>query len=342
MDGQVGLSKSSSAISADATGEPVRMAMIEISNNGKWLEVPALDIDGMTIILRGGLIKIAAIHDEQWLERQVEDPEVYIKKLKDGTALGSRADIFTFTQKLPATSPKYRYPMEWESLAVVRLNGFDEWWKSLPQETRKNVRRSQKRGVVIAVQKLDEKIIKGLMELNNDSTMKQGKPNKHYGKTFEQVKKDYSSFLDRSDLVGAYSGEELIGLLKIVYRGEVASILQCFSKARHHDKRPNNALLAKAIELCSEKGISYLTYGLFKYGNKTESPFLEFKIRNGFEEVLVPRFYVPLTGWGSICVASKLYRGPLAMLPHRVLKIGVNLRAQLYLLKHRLAGVAQW
>ncbi len=220
--------------------------------------------------------------------------------------------------------------MEWESLAAIRLTSFKEWWEKLPQETRKNVRRSQKRGVVVTVREFGDDLIRGLMELNNDSPKRQGRPNTHHGKTFDQVKKDYSSFLDRSDLIGAYFGNELIGLVKIVYRGEVASILQCLPKASHHDKRPANALLAKAVKLCEEKGISYLTYGMFRYGNKRDNPLLEFKIRNGFEEILTPRFYVPLTRWGALCIKLKLHRGLLGILPHSVLTLGVTARAKWY------------
>lgn len=303
---------------------------IEISLKGKWIRVPALNVNGKSIIVTGRWIKVAAIHDEQWLDSEVEDPEVCVKKLKQQESPRLQADIFTFTQKLPATLPKYKYRMEWDSVAAVRLTSFKEWWEKLPQETRKNVRRSQKRGVVVAVKEFEDEVIRGLMELNNDSPLRQGKPNTHYGKTFDQVKKDYSSFLDRSDLIGAYVGDELIGLLKIVYRGEVASILQCLPKASHLDKRPTNALIAKAVELCEAKGASYLTYGMFNYGNKRDSPLREFKIRNGFEEVLLPRFYVPITSWGKLCLKAKLHHGLLEILPQSVITFGVNVRTRWY------------
>ena len=116
--------------------------------------------------------------------------------------------------------------------------------------------------------------------------------------------------------------------MKIVYRGEVASILNFLPKASHDDKRPANALVAKAVELCAAKGVSYLTYGMFNYGNKHDSPLREFKIRNGFGEVLVPRFYVPLTGWGALCMKLQLHRGALGILPHRVITLGVAARAK--------------
>ena len=313
----------------------------EIYVKGKWVKVPALEFDGMTVVIRGKWLKMAVICSEEWLETELKEPERCVSMLMDQGTAGLRADVFTFTQKLPATVPKYAYPMEWESVAAVRINSFKEWWGGLPQATRKNVRRSQKRGVVVTVREFDDDLIRELVGLNNDSPIRQGVRNEQYGKSFDQIKKDYSSFLDRSHFICAYVGNELIGFLKLVYRGEVASLLNLLPKASHHDKRPGNALIAKAVELCESKGVSYLTYGLFNYGNKRESPLREFKVRNGFSEILVPRFYIPLTRWGRLCFRAKFHRGLIGILPHRVVTLGVGVRAKWYGLKAR-AGVAQW
>ena len=188
---------------------------------------------------------------------------------------------------------------------------------------------------MINVKSLDDELIKGIVEVNNDSPVRQRIRFTHYGKTFEQVKKDQSSFLDRSDFICAYVGSELIGFMKIIYRGQVASILQILPKSSHYDKRPANALVAKAIELCEAKGVSYLTYGMFNYGNKRDSPLRDFKIRNGFEEILVPKFFVPLTMWGSLCVKMKLHRGLLGILPTRVITAVVRARAMWYDFKQK-------
>lgn len=309
----------------------------EIYVKGKWVRVPALDVNDKTIVIRGRWLKMAGIRNEEWLETELEDPERCVRELKKQRPRGGRADIFTFTQKLPATLPKYQYPMEWGSVAAIRLASFKEWWEKLPQATRKNVRRSQKRGVVVTVREFDDDLVRELVELNNDSPMRQGVRNVQYGKPFDQVKKDFSSFLDRSDFICAYLGSELIGFLKVVYRGEVASILNLLPKTGHDDKRPANAMVAKLVELCAAKGVSYLTYGMFNYGNKRESPLREFKIRNGFGEILVPRFYVPLTRWGTLCMKLKFHRGLLGILPHRVIMMGVGARTKWYNLKQLIS-----
>lgn len=302
----------------------------EMYVKGKWVRMPALDVDDKTIVVRGKWLKLAVIRSEEWLETEVADPEYCVRHLKEQHQHGLRADIFTFTQKLPSTAPKYNYPIEWDSIAAIRLVSFKGWWESLPQETRKNVRRSQKRGVVITVRTFDDNLVRGLVELNNDNPVRQGERNIQYGKTFDQVKKDYSSFLDRSDLICAYFGDELIGFLKLVYRGGIASILNFLPKTSHADKRPANALIAKAVELCAAKNISYVTYGMFNYGNKRDSSLREFKVRNGFEEILVPRYYIPLTIWGNISMKAKLHLGILGILPPRVITLGIKLRSGWY------------
>jgi hypothetical protein len=310
---------------------------IEISVKGKWISVPALSVNGKNIIVKGSWVRQAIIEAEEWLETEVDNPELCIGALKAEPSHGLRADIFAFTQKLPATSPKYSYPFEWHSTAAVHITTFKHWWDKLPQETRKNVRRSQKRGVIVSVKRMDDELIKKIIQVNNDSPIRQRLPFSHYGKTFEQVKRDQSSFLDRSDFICACVGSELIGFMKVVYRGQVASILQMLPRASHYDKRPANALIAKAIELCELKGVSYLTYGMFNYGNKRDSPLRDFKIRNGFEEIPVPKFYVPLTRWGVFCVKMKLHRGPLGLLPSSVIKAGVKARAVWYIVRHKMS-----
>jgi hypothetical protein len=310
---------------------------IEISAKGKWVKVPALDIRGRYITVKGSLVKLAVIHDEWWLATELEDPEECAKQLKAQKFGGLRADIFIFSQKMPGSTPKHPYPMELESVAAARTANFKQWWESLPQESRKNVRRSQKRGVVIRIQELDEELIKSIAGVNNESPMRQGVPNAHYGKSLERVKKDHESFLDRSDFICAYLENEMIGYMKVVYKGDVAAVLNLAVKTSHNDKRPANALIAAAAERCAMKGVVYLTYGLFNYGNKRDSPLREFKSRNGFEEVLTPKYYVPLTAWGKLCMKMGIHRGILGILPHSLITLGIDARSKWYTLKQFLS-----
>jgi hypothetical protein len=303
---------------------------IEISVKGKWFQVPALKVDGASIVRKGKWLRIASVNAEQWLETAVEDPERCIQALKNEPATGLRSDIFTFSQKLPDIEPRFRYPMELESFAVIRVDSFDEWWRALPQESRKNVRRAEKRGVTVEVRGVDDTLIDGLVALNNDSPLRQGKVYTHFGKSREQVARDQLDFLDRSDYICAFAENELIGVVKLVYRGDSASILTFLSKSSHNDKRPANAILSKVVEICDKKKLKYVTFGLFNYHNKQDSSLREFKIRNGFEEMLVPRYYVPLTLRGKFGLKLKLHHGIQGILPQRVMSELVALRARWY------------
>ena len=306
---------------------------IESNVKGEWAMVPALNVNGINVTVTNELLRIAHVHDEEWLDGEIQDPELCVQALKSDVPDALRADIFTFAQKLPSTLPKYSYPMERESIAAIRVTSFNHWWEALPQVTRKNVRRAQKRGVDVSVRKLDDSLIRDIVELTKDSPIRQGKRFVHFGKTFDQTKKDQSTHLDRSDFICAYSGSELIGLAKIVYGGSVASILQFLPKASQQDKRPANALIAKMVEVCEANRISHLVYGQFNYGNKRNSSLLEFKIRNGFEEIFVPRFYVPLNAKGVLGLKLNLHQGLVGMLPNSLINAGLNLREKWYELR---------
>jgi hypothetical protein len=303
---------------------------VEIRVRGRWVTEPVVDVNGMKLIATGKWFRTARVRGEEMMENELENPELCLRKLRDGGNRVLKADIFSFTQKIPATRPKHPYCMEWESVAAIRLVSFKEWWENLPQETRKNVRRSAKRGVVVRIKDFDDELIHGIRQVNDDAPLRQGMPNAYYGKSSEETRKLYGEFVGRSDFICAYFGDELIGFLHLVYRGEVASILNLTTKPSHHDKRPANALVAKAAEVCQSKSVSYITYGLFNYGNKGDNPLREFKLRNGFDEILVPRFFVPLTQWGELCMKTKLYRGPVGILPRSVVTVGVGARALWY------------
>jgi hypothetical protein len=319
----------------------VTVSTSEVCIAGEWKQVPCIHVADKTIVVTGKQVRVASVHDEDWLETELEDPETCVNELRRQSERGLRIDVVTFAQKLPNTTPRYSYPLEPESIAAVRMCSFKQWWESLPQETRKNVRRSQKRGVEIRLVELGDELVSAIAAINNESERRQGRRFPHYGKSLNQVRRDYSSFLDRSDMIGAYYGTELIGLLKLVYRGEIASVLQLLVKLTHQDKRPANALMTKAMELCAGRGITHLTYGKFNYGNRGHSSLTEFKTRHGFQEVLVPRYYVPLTALGTLYTKLRLYRGLLGILPGSFIRLGLRAREGWYHLKSFSAGVAQ-
>ncbi len=296
-----------------------KLESIEISTQGKWRSTPALAIAGKHLIIVGKWLKKAIVHDEEWLPTTIDDPESWCALIREQRKSGFAADLFVFTQKIPEVTPKFSYPMEMVSIAAIRIDSFDNWWRKLPQESRKNVRRAQRRGVSVEVRSFSDDLIASIVGVNNDSPYRQNKAFTHFGKTFEEVKKDHSSFVDRCDFVCAYADGDLIGFLKLVYRGDIASILQLLPKLSESDKRPANAMLAKAVEICAQRGVSHITYGMYNYGNKGHSSLREFKERNGFEEILTPRYFVPLTLKGRLCIRANLHQGLRGLLPAQVL-----------------------
>src|SRR5688572_7164451 len=210
-------------------------------DNGNWITVPSVEIEGFTSIITGRWIKQAILDAEDCNERELPDPRAFIEQLQQHRRNGFAADIFTFAQKLPYTARKYSYAMEGESIAAIRLTTFTDWWDGLPQESRKNVRRAAKRGVEIRTAAVDDDLVRAIVDINNETPIRQGRRFTHYGESFDHVKRDFLAFSDRSDLLCAYVGSELIGLAKVIYCGEIAAIMKLQTKISHADKRPANA-----------------------------------------------------------------------------------------------------
>jgi hypothetical protein len=287
-----------------------------------------LRINGQVIEHRGKWLKIGRVHDELWQPRQsIDDPEKVIAALSQGFA---GTDIFTFAQCIPETEPKFRYYMEWDNWAVAKTSDFKKWWESMPQESRKNVRRAERRGLTTRSITLTEEVVRGIKQIYDETPIRQGRRFWHYQKDIATVKTENSSYLDRSELLGAFHGEELIGFLKMVFSGQTARIMQILAMNSHADKRPTNALLAKAVECCSHRGITHLIYGQYVYGKKNNSQVTEFKRRNGFEQVLLPRYYIPLTAKGKIALATGLHRELKERLPAKLLTFLMKIRLLFY------------
>ena len=322
------------ARSQSASGMQAKMTEashpVEIRVRGRWIKIPALVVNGKELVSTGKWLRVARVRGEEMMEEGLKDPEVYCAALRSAERKTLGADIFTFTQKATTTQPIFSYPIEWESVAGIRSIDFEGWWEALPQVTRKNVRRSQKRGVTIRVKEFDRELIEGIRSVNDDCPVRQGMKNAYFGQTFDDTQRRYGEFAGRCDFICAYSQEEAIGFLHLVYRQDTAAILNLTVKPSHSDERPANALIAKAVELCCARGISLLTYGLYNHGNKRENSLREFKDRNGFTEIVVPRYFVPLTLWGRIGMKVKLHRGLVGILPHSIITSGVAARSLWY------------
>jgi hypothetical protein len=172
------------------------------------------------------------------------------------------------------------------------------------------------------------------MSIYDESPIRQGRPFWHYQKGFNAVKLDNETFLERSEFLGAFLGDELIGFLKVVFVDRIARLMQILAKDAHRDKRPMNALVAKAVQLCEARGCSHLVYGNYQYSQGPDG-LTAFKSRNGFEEILVPRYYLPITAWGCLALRLNLHHGPKALIPDFIQRSFKQLRASFFYRRQR-------
>jgi len=303
--------------------EPLKVGQVEIKVKGKAVSVPSVQIGPATIIAPGRLLRIAKLMDEELIEvESVTDPKAFLTRLKES---GLKADIFTFAQRLPDETPRHPYPFEWDNLAVIRVTTFKEWWAQLTDPVQRAVKKAKRLGVVVREIPLDDTFIQGIQGINNETPVRQGRAFWHYQKDFESVKAENSTYADRNIFIGAYLENELIGFVRMVGVGGTAEIINILSKMQHYDKRPANALLAKAVEVCEQKGFERLVYCNYVYRDPSSS-LTEFKRRNRFEKVLVPRYYIPLTLKGQIALKLGLHHSVKELLPLAVIKMLVKLR----------------
>jgi hypothetical protein len=304
---------------------------MEIRIRGRQTRVPCVEIEGRTVVAVGKHVKVASVFDDDVMEGEmVKDPKTFVAELKRS---GLKADVLTFFQRVPDTTPKFPFHHTTDNYAVVPITTFEAWWDALPQESRKNARRAAKRGVEVKVSTFDDELVRGIKKIFDESPVRQGRRFWHFGKDHATVKMEQGTYLERSEFIGAYFEGELIGIVKFVYVDKLAYLLTIIGMNAHWDKRPMNAMLAKAIEVCAQKKAGYFVYGNYIYGKKSDSSLVEFKRRNGFVQADFPRYYVPLTLKGKIYVALRMYRGLSGSLPAPMLSAAWRVREFLYRFK---------
>ena len=288
-----------------------------------------MEVDGKRILIEGEIPRIARL-EQEWYE-DVEDPRTLINQLCKSEP---RPDILTFWQRLPDTEPKYSYPMELDSIAALPIKSYSLWWeKQIDRKARNKIRKAQKNGVVVKPVTFDDRFVRGITSIFNETPIRQGRHYLHYGKDFETIKRQFSRFLFREEIFGAYLGEELVGFIMLAYAENYAYLGHIISKIAHRDLAPNNLLLAKAVERCAEKGVPYLVYALW-----LEDSLGDFKRSNGFQKFDLPRYYVPLTGKGKLALKLGLHRGWKEAVPKPLRKPLKKLRRRWYDLQCRLTN----
>ena len=298
---------------------------------GKSIRVPSTCIEDRTVISHGKWIRIASVRDEELLEGDtVAATTSFVSELKRS---GLKSDLFTFAQRIPDTAPKHKYHIEWENAAAVPITTYAHWWKEKTEHSiRKAVNRAEKLGVTVREIEFSDELVAAVCPIYNEIPVRQGKAFWHYGKDFETLKAELGDYLGRSVFLGAYLQETLIGFMKITRVGTTGTITQILSMRQHFDKRPNNALIAKALKVCEARGMTHFIYGNYVYYDPN-STLTEFKRRNGFESVPLPRYFVPLTIKGWIVLKLGLHRNIADIMPKTLFSLLLKIRKRWYELR---------
>ena len=265
-----------------------------------------VDVGPAEVKVEGRLIRIARIKGDGYVF--VDNPETLLNGIRES---GLKVDLLTFIQRVSETSPKYSYFMEWDNYAALRITSFNDWWeKQIGFKARNKAKQAEKKGVVLRVVPFSDSLVEGIHQIYNETPVRQGEPNRHYGKDLQTVYRQEATFLERSIFIGAYFEGILIGFIKIIQDETLtqAGLLEVAGMVQHRDKAPMNALIAQAVRVCADRSIPYLVYASFAYGKKQTSTLSDFKERNGFQRIDVPRFYVPLTSIGEIGLRFGLHR----------------------------------
>lgn len=283
-------------------------------------------VDDIDLDVGGRFFKLARLHNEHY--DYLSAPAGFLDKLRNS---GAGIDLFTFVSEIPDRSPKYGFHLEHDRLAVIPLTTYEHWWKhQISDKTRNMARKAAKKGVEIKVVNFDDDFVRGIMGINDESPIRQGKPYWHYREDFETVKRLNITFVGQSVFIGAFLGTELIGYLKLVKGNGKASIMQILSKIAHRDKAPNNALMARAVELCTAGQIPNLHYAYW-----SRRGLGDFKISHGFQCIDIPRYFVPLTRKGAFILKCRLHRHLKERVPEKWMDFYTHWRAKYLAVKYK-------
>jgi len=224
-----------------------------------------------------------------------------------------RVDIFTFIERswcYRVSNPPSTWIKEEDNVALLEIKDYETWWNEIDKKTRNMVRKAEKKDVKVIVTEPNEKFIEGVWKIYNETPIRQERAFPHYGQSLESVAWNIHA-AKNSTFIGAFLKEELVGFIQMVHGDNIVVISQILSMQEHWDKSLNNALLAKAVEICASKGERWLLYG--RVGNH---PSLDrFKESNGFAKFSITRYYIPLTRKGKVAMNLGLNRDVKDVLP---------------------------
>lgn len=302
-------------------GKPRRLII-----NGVERDFRSISVGGQVFFIHRGLVNVLRLENE-WHE-DIKDPRAVINALTNRAPAG--VDLLTFWQQPPRTAPMYEYHAEPEPVAALPIIDYDHWLrKQITQESRTRVRKASKIGVVVREALFDDSFIDGMVRIFNETAVRQGRHFWHFGKDATTIRRQFSRFLDKERIFGAYYKDELIGFVFLGVSENFANLGQIISFIKDREKAPNNALIGKAVEFCAAANIPYLTYVNWPNAEGLAT----FKRRNGFQRMEVPRYYVPLSAKGRLALRCGLHRDWKEALPQEWRVTLKSIRAKLVALR---------
>jgi hypothetical protein len=250
-------------------------------------------------------------NDAKEYERDVISTEKLIEKLEE-----RGVDIFTFIERKwhhTIPNPQKSWLKANDNIALLQVTSFDDWWKNIGKKTRNMIRKAEKSGIKTEIVEPNQKLAEGIWKIYNETPIRQERAFPHYGVSLQTITKSVLSAQDCT-FIGMSFQDELAGFIQLVHGDNIAIISQILSLQKFWDKAVNNALVARAIEVCANKGIRWLMYG--RMGNH---PSLDnFKQNNGFTKFSLTRYYVPITKKGRIATKIGLHREIKDVLPQPI------------------------
>ena len=249
-----------------------------------------------------------AFYAEEY-EKNINPTDTFLSEL---TSKG--VDVFTFVERswcCPISNPPTYWKKTKDNVGMLEIKDFKTWWNSIGKKTRNMIRKAEKSGITVAVMKPDKKLIDGVWKIYNETPIRQGNVFSHYGQSLKSVAWNVHRFEKDSVFIVASTEDQIVGFIQIVNGDNINIISQILSMQKYWNRAVNNALLAKAVEVCASEGERWLMYG--RIGNH---PSLDkFKESNGFVKFPTNRYYVPITWMGSVAVRLGLHKEFQDVLP---------------------------
>jgi hypothetical protein len=250
-------------------------------------------------VTKKAFFKIAK--DIQEYEKVINPTEDFLTKLSERDI-----DIYTFLERkwcCPIANPSSSWVGEDDNVSLLEVKDYNSWLQIIGKKTRNMIRKAEKSGVKVGVVEPSDKLAEGIWKIYNETPIRQERAFTHYGESLATVTGNMYAAKNNTFIAASLEGE-LVGFIQILYGDQVAIVSNILSLQSHWDKALNNAMLAKAVEVCAAKGERWLMYG--RIGNH---PSLDkFKENNGFVKVPITRFYVPLTSRGRLAIRLGLHR----------------------------------